>query len=159
ERYGGHRQAAGMELRLERLDAFRAAFNAHARGVLTPEDLVAEVRVDLDIELAEANGDLHRLMRHCGPFGLGNPQPVFVVRNATVSGYPKEVGNGQHIKLMLAQGSARLPAIGFRMAERLRSFDIARHPFDAAFQLQEETFNGRVTLQARLVDLRPASCE
>jgi single-stranded-DNA-specific exonuclease len=158
ERYGGHRQAAGMELRLERLDAFRAAFNAHARGVLTPEDLVAEVRVDLDIELAEANDDLHRLMRHCGPFGLGNPQPVFVVRNATVSGYPKEVGNGQHIKLMLAQGSARLPAIGFRMAERLRSFDIARHPFDAAFQLQEETFNGRVTLQARLVDLRPASC-
>ncbi|HSJ10325.1 MAG TPA: single-stranded-DNA-specific exonuclease RecJ, partial [Longimicrobiales bacterium] len=79
ERYGGHRQAAGMDVRLDRLDAFRSAFNAHAQSVLTPEDLVAEVKVDIDLDLAEANADLHRLMRHCGPFGLGNPQPVFVV--------------------------------------------------------------------------------
>jgi len=157
ERYGGHRQAAGMEVRLERIDEFRDTFNAHARSVLTPHDLVAEVKVDLEISLGEANADLLRLMRHCGPFGLGNPQPVFTVRNATVAGYPKEVGNGQHLKLMLAQGDARLPAIGFRMAERLRSFDIARHPFDVAFQLQEESFNGRTTLQARLVDLRPTA--
>jgi single-stranded-DNA-specific exonuclease len=157
ERYGGHRQAAGMEIRLDKLDAFRTALNEHAHAVLQPDDLVAEIRVDLDIELGEANSELHRLLRHCGPFGLGNPQPVFMVRGVGVSGYPREVGDGQHLKMMLAQGDARLPAIGFHMAERLRSMDILNAPFDVLFQLSEDSFNGRSQLQARLLDLRPTA--
>ena len=157
ERYGGHRQAAGMEIRLDRLDTFREALNEHAHSVLQPDDLVAEIRVDLDIELAEANSELHRLLRHCGPFGLGNPQPVFMVRGAGVAGYPKEVGDGQHLKLVLAQGDTRLPAIGFHMAERLRGMDILNAPFDVLFQLSEDSFNGRSQLQARLMDVRPAT--
>jgi single-stranded-DNA-specific exonuclease len=156
ERYGGHRQAAGLDVRIDRIEQLRSAFNAHARSVLQPADLVAEVKVDLEIELAEANAELHRLMRHCGPFGLGNPQPVFVVRGATVAGYPKEVGGGHHLKLTLSQGNARLAAIGFRMAERLRSIDIVREPFDVAFHLHEDSWNGGSRLQARLIDLRPA---
>jgi single-stranded-DNA-specific exonuclease len=157
ERYGGHRHAAGLELRLDRLDAFRAALNDHARAVIRPEDLVPEVSVDLEIELREATTELHGLLRHCGPFGLGNPQPVFVVRGATVDGYPREVGAGQHIKLVLVQGGARLPAIGFRMADRFRTIDVGRSRLDVAFQLQEDEWNGRSQLQARLVDLKATS--
>jgi single-stranded-DNA-specific exonuclease len=156
ERYGGHRQAAGLDVRLDRIDELRRRFNEHARAVLTPDDLVPEVFVDLEIGLHEANAELHRLMRHCGPFGLGNPQPVFVVRNAGIAGYPQEVGGGQHIKLMLAQGETRLPAIGFRMADRLRSIDFSRTRLDAAFHLHEDRWNGRARLQARLVDVRAA---
>jgi single-stranded-DNA-specific exonuclease len=156
ERYGGHRQAAGLDIRLERIDALRAAFNEHARSLLTAEDLIAEVRVDLEIELSEATSELCRLMRHCGPFGLGNPQPVFVVRGAAVDGYPREVGGGQHVQLTLAQGSARLPAIGFRMAALMRAIDVSRTRLDVAFQLQQDRWNGRDRLQARIVDVRPA---
>jgi single-stranded-DNA-specific exonuclease len=157
ERYGGHRQAAGFDVRLDRIDALRAAFNEHARSVLTPDDLVAEVRVDLELTLREADVALCRLLRHCGPFGLGNPQPVFVARGVTVDGSPREVGSGQHLKLTLAQEDVRLPAIGFRMAERARTLDLARTPIDVAFQLQEDRWNGRQRLQARLVDLRPSA--
>ena len=157
ERYGGHRQAAGMEIRLDKLDAFRQQLNEHAHSVLQPDDLVAEIRVDLDIELGEANSELHRLLRHCGPFGLGNPQPVFMVRGVGVAGYPREVGDGQHLKMVLAQGDARLPAIGFHMAERLRGMDILNAPFDVLFQLSEDSFNGRSQLQARLMDVRPSA--
>jgi single-stranded-DNA-specific exonuclease len=156
ERFGGHRQAAGLDVRLDRIVALREAFNAHARSVLTPDDLVAEVRVDLEIRLPEADMSLCRMLRHCGPFGLGNPQPVFVARAVSLAGYPQEVGNGQHLKLTLVQDGVRLPAIGFRMAERARAFDLVRTPIDVAFQLQDDHWNGRDRLQARLIDLRPA---
>ncbi|CAN5639523.1 single-stranded-DNA-specific exonuclease RecJ [soil metagenome] len=157
ERYGGHRQAAGLDVKLERIDELRAAFNAHARSVLTADDLVPEVKVDLEITLAEATADLCRLMRHCGPFGLGNPQPVFVVRDVGIDGAPREVGSGQHLRLTLEQRGTRLPAIGFGMAERMRALDLPRTRLDAAFQLQQDRWNGRDRLQARLIDLRPAS--
>jgi single-stranded-DNA-specific exonuclease len=156
ERYGGHRQAAGVELRLDRLAEFRSMLNAHARSVLGPADLVPEVGIDVEIGLEEATAELYRVMRHCGPFGLGNPQPVFVARGVGVRGYPREVGAGQHLKLVLSQGGVSLPAIGFRMAERLRNIDIARSRIDVAFHLHEDRWNGRVELQARLIDLRPA---
>src|SRR5690606_35774368 len=141
ERYGGHRQAAGMDLRLERIDALREAFNRHARAVLTPDDLIAEVRVDLEVTLAEADAGVCRLMRHCGPFGLGNPQPVFVARGVHAY-HCKAVGGGQHMKMTLGQGDVRLPAIGFRMAERLRDIDFGNTPIDVAFQLQQDEWNG-----------------
>jgi single-stranded-DNA-specific exonuclease len=154
ERYGGHRQAAGLEVRLDRLPALRRAFNEHARAALTPDDLIAEVSVDIEIGLHEATLDLHRVLRHCGPFGMGNPQPVFVARRVRCSAPPREVGSGQHLQLKLGCDGVELAAIGFRMAERLRDFDFAS-PFDVAFQLHVDQWNGRERLQARVVDVRP----
>ena len=153
ERYGGHRQAAGMDLRIERIAQFREVFNRHARAVLTPDDLVAEVKVDLEVTIAEADAQLCRMMRHCGPFGLGNPQPVFVARGVAAY-HCRTVGGGQHLRLTLGQDDARLPAIGFRMAERLRDIDFGNTLIDVAFQLQQDEWNGRERLQARLIDVR-----
>ncbi|NJD09932.1 MAG: single-stranded-DNA-specific exonuclease RecJ [Gemmatimonadetes bacterium] len=155
ERYGGHHQAAGLDVRMERLDAFRAAFNDYARRNLTPADLQPELKVDQELSLAAATPQLFALLRHVGPFGVGNPAPVFCSRGVRVLGYPREVGDG-HIKLRLHQHGAELEAIGFRLAERLRELDLARGPIDVAFQLQENHWNGRVELQARLLDLRLA---
>jgi len=155
ERYGGHRQAAGMDLRIDRIPEFRDAFNRYARSLLAPDDLIAEVKVDLEIPIAEAGAELCRLMRHCGPFGIGNPQPVFVARAVTAQ-HCKAVGDGHHLKMTLVQGDARLPAIGFRMAERLRGIDFASTAVDVAFHLQQDEWNGRDRLQARLIDVRAA---
>lgn len=153
ERFGGHKAAAGMEILPDRIDAFREAFNDRARAVLRPDDLVAEVDVDLEIPLHAADDELYRLLRHFGPFGVGNPAPVFVARGVRASGRPRIVGDG-HLKLDLVQGNARLPAIGFRMADRVNDLDLSRNPFDVAFQLQENSWQGRVEIQARLVDIR-----
>jgi single-stranded-DNA-specific exonuclease len=144
-----------MDLRIDRIPEFREAFNHHARAVLRPEDLVAEVKIDLEITLAEATAELCRMMRHCGPFGLGNPQPVFMARGVAAH-HCKQVGAGQHLKMTLGQGDARLPAIGFRMAERLRDIEFGSTPLDVAFHLQQDEWNGRERLQARLVDVRAA---
>jgi single-stranded-DNA-specific exonuclease len=155
ERYGGHRQAAGMDIRIDRIDAFRARLNEHAHSVLTPDDLVAEVKVDLEVSLREADAGLCRLMRHCGPFGIANPQPVFVARGVRVERLT-EVGGGQHARMLLEQDGATLPAIAFRMADRARAEVGDSGRIDVAFQLQQDRWNGRERLQARIVDLRPA---
>ena len=154
ERFGGHKHAAGMDIRPERIEEFREAFQQVARSRLSPEDLIPEVDYDLEVKLGDATHKMTQLMRHFGPFGIGNPAPVFVARAVRVSGTPREVGEG-HVKVELVQDSATLSAIGFGMAERLREVDHAQTAIDIAFQLQENYWNGRVELQMRLVDFRP----
>src|SRR5690606_13901970 len=59
-RFGGHRAAAGCSLAPAKLEAFRAAFDLEARARLTPEQLVPEVRIDLEVALAEVDAELYR---------------------------------------------------------------------------------------------------
>jgi single-stranded-DNA-specific exonuclease len=153
-RHGGHRMAAGCSIRPERVDAFREAFRAHAAAVLSPDDLVPEVRVDLELDLGHCDADLVRLLRHAGPFGAGNPTPVFAARRVRLEGM-RVVGQG-HLRSTLAGAGARLEAIGFGMAAQAEDPALRVGPVDAAFRLEENRYRGRTTVQARLVDLRPA---
>lgn len=156
ERFGGHKYAAGMDIKPENIDAFRAAFQRVAEQKLRAEDLIPEVHYDLELAIAEVNAELLKLLRHFGPFGVGNPTPIFVTRNVRVHGQPREVGEG-HVKFELMQEGAKLTAIGFGMAERARELDVATQPIDIAYQVQENVWNGRIELQARLLDMRPGT--
>ena len=155
ERFGGHKYAAGLEIRAENIDAFRADLQAYAYERLQPDDLIPELCYDLEVRLPAANAQLHALLRHFGPHGVGNPSPVFIARGVGVNGYPRVVGDG-HVKLDLTQDGARLQAIGFRMAARLADIDVTRTHLDVAFQLQLDRWNGNEYLQARLLDIRAA---
>jgi single-stranded-DNA-specific exonuclease len=159
-RFGGHRAAAGCSILPERLDAFRAAFDARAASALTPELLLPEIRIDLEVDLAEANGEMCRLLRHAAPFGMGNPSPVLAVLGARL-GSTRVVGTG-HLKTTIASGDDRLEAIGFGMGEMAGEVSRPGRLWDVAFKLEENTWTSRsgasrTTLQARLVDLRPAA--
>ncbi|MGB7211292.1 MAG: single-stranded-DNA-specific exonuclease RecJ [Gemmatimonadales bacterium] len=146
ERYGGHRMAAGLTIRRDRVSAFRERFNALAREQLVPEDLGPEQRVDLILDLADATADLERTIRHLEPCGLGNAGPVFGVRGVRAVDARKVGGN--HVKLVLTDGNDRLEAIGFGWADRAPRLDA---PIDVAFRLEENAFQGRTALQARVV--------
>ncbi len=154
ERFGGHEKAAGMDLTREALPDFREAFRAEARRRLEGRSLRPTLEVDLELSLAEADDELHRFLRYVGPFGIGNPRPVFAARGVEAAA-PREVGTG-HLKLTLVQDDRRLEAIGFGLAERIRPGELGGGLLDAAFQLRENVYRGRRTLQARLLDLRPA---
>lgn len=153
-RFGGHRMAAGCAIRADRVDGFREAFNARARKVLREEDLVPEVRIDLEVELRHADHDLVRMLRHAGPFGAGNATPVFAARGVAVAEH-RIVGKG-HLKMVLGAYGTTLDAIGFGMGERAQEPGFGAVPMDVAFKLEENHYNGRTTVQARLVDFRPS---
>jgi single-stranded-DNA-specific exonuclease len=154
-RFGGHRMAAGCSIRPERVDDFRDAFDAHAHAVLRPELLVPEVRIDLEVELRQADDSLARMLRHAGPFGPGNPTPVFSTRGVVAAAPPRVVGD-RHLKLTLASHGSTMEAIGFGMAGLGGEPWVAGGPMDVAFKLEENHWNGRTSLQAKIVDLRPA---
>ena len=152
EKYGGHTMAAGFTIRRDRFDAFRVAFLGVAGELLTPDDLAPSQRVDLELPLASVNEDLERLIRHLEPCGAGNPAPVFGVRNARAVG-ARRVGTN-HLRFTLDDGSAVLPAIGFRWADAVPE-DWLTNPLDVAFRLERDDWQGRVTIQARVASLAP----
>jgi single-stranded-DNA-specific exonuclease len=151
-RFGGHRAAAGVTIERSRVDTFAERFNEVARQALAPDDLMPELRIDLDVPLADATMELEALLRHFEPFGLGNPAPVFVARGVRIVGPPRTVGQG-HLKLRLEQEGALLDAIGFGLgglAEGLRQ----NARVDVAFRLELDEWEGAPRLQARLADVR-----
>lgn len=152
ERFGGHRQAAGLDIAVDRIDAFRAAFNERARAVLSPEDVIQRVAIDMEVTLAEANLDMIALMRHFGPFGMGNPSALFASRGVRLVRDPRIIRD-EHAKLFVEDDTGRIDAIGFGMADRVRHLG-AGDRLDIAFHLQIDEWNGRRRPQARLVDVR-----
>ena len=154
-RFGGHRSAAGVTIARDQLPAFAERFNAIARERLAPEDLVPELRADLDVSLGDLTLQLEALLRHVEPCGVGNPSPVLVARNLTVSAAPRVVGREQeHLKLWLADAAgAHIEALGWGMANRATEVELGS-TIDVAFRLESDEWNGEKRLQARLADFR-----
>ena len=152
-KFGGHRAAAGVTIAPSRVDAFAERFNEVASARLAADDLVPELRVDLEIPLAAATEELESLLRHLEPFGAGNPTPVFVARRVLLASAPRTVGKGgTHLKIRLSDGARELDAIGWGMGERLAS--LGTGPVDVAFRLERDEYQGKSRLQATLADLR-----
>ncbi len=151
ERYGGHRMAAGLTIRRDQVDAFRARFTAVARARLGADELGPEQRVDLELGPEDVTDDLERWGRHLEPCGMGNPAPVFGLRAARLTG-ARTVGSN-HLKATLEAQGRRLDAIAFHWADRAAGlFD---EPVDVAFRLERNAWNGRSALQARVLALGP----
>lgn len=154
DRFGGHHQAAGLDIRRDRIGAFREAFRTVARDRLGSVEPRPALHVDTEIGLHEVTPDLCRYARYAGPFGRGNPEPVFVVRRAGLAGPPR-VLDGGHLKFHMQRDGRGLPAIGFGLAERLPPESLGSGPVDVAFNLIENTFRGVTTVEAKVVDIRP----
>ena len=152
-RFGGHRAAAGLTIARDQLPQFAARFNEATRAQLSAEDLVPQLRVDLEIPLADATLELDALFRHFEPFGAGNPAPLLVSRSVRLAVPPRTVGQG-HLKLRLVADGAELEAIGWGMAGLIPELD-PQLSFDVAYRLERDEWNGEPRLQAKLVDIRP----
>jgi single-stranded-DNA-specific exonuclease len=152
-RYGGHRAAAGLTIARDRVDEFAIRFNAVARQHLDPEDLVPELHIDLEVSLDDVTPELERLLRHLEPCGIGNPAPVLIARQVRLAGPPQVVGR-TGLKLRLARARGEFAVIGWDMAPRAAELNLAQ-PFDVAFRLERDEWNGYSRLQGKLADFRP----
>lgn len=151
ERFGGHRMAAGLSIRRDRVADFRERFNAVAQQRLTLADLGPTQRVDIELTLDQVTDELERWGRQLEPCGMGNPGPVFGVRNVRLAS-PRVVGNN-HLKGMLSSRGRTLDTIAFGWADRFAEF--GGDAVDAAFRLERNEWNGRSMLQARALSLAP----
>ncbi|HEX3533180.1 MAG TPA: single-stranded-DNA-specific exonuclease RecJ [Gemmatimonadaceae bacterium] len=151
-RFGGHRAAAGVTIARDKVNDFAAKFNEVAKSLLTPEDLVPEIRVDLEVSIDGMDGRLESLFRHFEPFGIGNPSPVLLARNVTLAANPRLVGK-DGLKVVLDTGTGSLDALGWGLAHRAAEFQ-AGSKVDVAFRLERDEYRGESYLQARIADIR-----
>ena len=153
DRFGGHRQAAGCTVPIERIPELRRRLNEHARGVLSPEDFIPTLRLDAELPFAEINQRTMEQLARLAPHGIGNPQPAFSTVGVELAA-PSQILKKKHIKLRLRHDERTMAAIGWRMAERARG--LARgSTIDAAFTVDVDHFNGG--WQLTLKDFRDAS--
>lgn len=148
ERYGGHRMAAGLEMRVDQLEAFAERFNEVATGMLEGQTLQSSLRLDAWVDLADVDDRMFDQLQRLRPFGQGNPTPTWAAGGVRIL-QPREVGRG-HLKMLLAGGGAQREAIGFNMADR----KLPEGPVDVAFRLKRNTFRGRTSLQLDVQDIR-----
>ena len=155
EQFGGHKYAAGLTMLEEQYEAFKKQFEKVVSETIDPKLLTPEIKVDAQIELNAITPKLIRILKQLAPFGPGNMNPVFMAENLRDTGYAKGVGQGaKHLKLSITQiGSRPIGAIGFNLGDKLAIVKNERS-FDAVFSLDENEWQGNVSLQLKLRDLR-----
>lgn len=151
EGFGGHRAAAGLQLRADNLDAFRAAFAAHATSVLGPDDLRRTERIDAMVGGAGLGLDLAEELQQLAPFGMGNPGVRLLVPSARVRDV-RAMGEGKHARFSLHSGAHRALGVAFGRAQLGVGED---DPVDAAVRLEVNRWNGSVEPQVVLRELYP----
>ena len=152
QRFGGHRSAAGVTIARDRVDEFARCFNDAARAALSPDDLVPELRIDLEVALADLTPGFESLLRHLEPCGIGNPSPMLLTRGVRLAAAPRIVGQGG-LKLRLQTDHEPLEAVGWSLGHRIGEIDVNR-PLDVAFRLERDEYQGVSRLQAKLADFR-----
>ncbi len=161
ERFGGHRAAAGLSIRPERVEAFAEAFAAHADAVLSAEDLAAPITIDAIVPGAELGLGLCEELARLAPFGLGNPAVTLLAEGCELAALDT-VGQGKHLRFRVRQrGSDAGGAIAFGLGAQLDRYRRIGS-YDVAFRLQENRWNGTVSPQLvvrRIFDSGPAYAE
>ena len=150
--FGGHKQAAGLELESGSIAAFEERINRLADEMLAEKDCAPSLEIDASVDLSEIDFGLIREIEMLEPFGFGNPEPFLGSKGLEVL-YPKIVKNN-HLKMKLRQKNRSLDAIGFDMAaffEKLGTSNIV----DAVYTPLVNEWEGRKSVQLNLKALRP----
>ncbi|WP_340158698.1 single-stranded-DNA-specific exonuclease RecJ [uncultured Maribacter sp.] len=155
EQFGGHKYAAGLTLLEEQYNNFKHQFEKVVKETIDPQMLIPEITIDAVIELKDINPKLMRILKQFAPFGPGNMSPVFMAENLQDTGYAKGVGKEEaHLKLsVVQQESHKIDGIGFNMGDKL-SLVTGRKPFNAVFSIDENEWQGNVSLQLKLKDIK-----
>lgn len=155
EQFGGHMYAAGMTLKEENYEAFKNKFEEVVQQSIHPDLLIPEISIDVEINLTDINEKLVRILKQFEPFGPENMSPLFLSKELNDTGYGKAIGQDEdHLRLYVKQNDSEgFAAIGFGLANKKTLTDNSKK-FDAVYSIEENEWNGNVSLQLRLRDLK-----
>lgn len=158
EQFGGHMYAAGLTLLEENYEAFKSKFEEVVAKTIDPKLLSPEIMIDALISLDDISPKLMRIIKQFAPFGPGNSTPVFMAENMRDTGYAKVVGqDGKHLKCKFfdknsGNNRTAIDAIGFNLGNKLSA--LQNKTISAAFTLDENEWQGRISLQLKLKDIK-----
>lgn len=155
EQFGGHKYAAGMTLLEENYQDFKMAFEKVVQETIPVDLLTPEISIDAEINLSDITPKLIRILKQFEPFGPQNMTPVFLTKQVKDSGYGKSIGqNDEHLKLFVNQNNSEgIAAIGFGLGNKIETIK-NRKPFDIIYSIDENEWNGNLSLQLRVKDIQ-----
>jgi len=152
--FGGHKMAAGVTIETEKIDQFAAEFEAYAKQNLNQDDVVAKLHIDALAGLGEFGKDLVSQLQMLGPFGPGNPEPIFATRGVRLACPPRRVGaQSDHLQLVITDYTNSVRCIGFGMG-KLEKKLLEQEFFNIAYQPQINTYNGLSNVEFVVADIQ-----
>ena len=152
-KFGGHKQAAGLTLESSRISELRARVNAYADRTLQPDDLRPRLSIDGPLTFKAISEQVASDLSALGPFGIGNPRPVFSARSVEIVDGPRLLKE-RHLKMSFRQGGKVIRGIAWRAADREGFVSANRTAIDVAFSLEQDSWRGERYLQLNVADFR-----
>lgn len=149
EKYGGHEHAGGLSINADKLDFFIEAFETVAREWLQPEDLLPLLEIDAELQFSDVGFPLLRQLECLKPFGVGNPEPLFVTRAVEVCEHKVFPGGA---RFRFRQGGHSIGGVAFGFGADFPC--MAGTIVDISYKLSENEWNGTSTVELKIVDAR-----
>jgi single-stranded-DNA-specific exonuclease len=156
-RYGGHKYAAGLSISPKDIDLFREKFKMVSDQRLNEDDLLPRLFIDSELELAQIDNNLIKLLDLFAPFGPQNTRPIFRTRDLSVWGEPYVVGNN-HLRLRVKKGHTVFDCIGFGFGDMAKPLSMKGAKLDLAYVVETNYWNDTYKIQLRIKDLKISGC-
>jgi single-stranded-DNA-specific exonuclease len=152
--FGGHTMAAGITIETEKIAQFAADFEACAKQNLNQNDVVAKLHIDAAARLGEFGKETVSELKMLGPFGQGNPRPIFATKGVRLAAPPRKVGSrGEHLQLTITDNTTAVRCIGFGFG-KLEKKLFEHEFFNIAYQPQLNTYNANTNVEFVLADIQ-----
>ncbi len=154
EQFGGHKYAAGLTIKEENYNKFKEAFELIVSQTIDKELLEQRINIDLEIKLEDVSSIFFETLKRFAPFGPENMTPVFLSKGVKAKEF-RAVGDGSHLRIVLTniEETVSFVAIGFGLADKKTILEKGQ-PFDIVYQLEENIWNGRASIQMRIKDIQ-----
>lgn len=156
ENFGGHAQAAGFNIRKDKLPAFVEAMNQYAKEKLPEQKAEQPLLIDCELNEHEINENLLDFLEQMEPFGIGNEQPKFLLQNVTPSWIKKVGKESQHLHFQVSGDQRRFPVIAFKFGDQERLLNTAGK-IDLVCYLNRNEWKGVTQVQLRAVDFKKSA--
>ena len=154
EQFGGHKYAAGLTITEENYNKFKEVFELIVSQTIDKELLEQRINIDLEIKLEDVSSIFFETLKRFAPFGPENMTPVFLSKGVKAKEF-RAVGDGSHLRIVLTniEETVSFVAIGFGLADKKTILEKGQ-PFDIVYQLEENIWNGRASIQMRIKDIQ-----
>jgi single-stranded-DNA-specific exonuclease len=152
EKFGGHEHAGGLSIRETNFGRFAEAFESVARECLRPSDLLPLLEVEARLNFSEIGIHLVRELESLKPFGVGNPEPLFMTERVEICDRRPFSGG---VRFHFRQGGRVIGGVAFGVNDDFLS--ATGETVDLAYRLSENEWNGTTTVDLKIVDARPAA--
>ena len=156
EQFGGHKYAAGLTLLPEQYPLFKEAFETVVKQTINPELRTPKLSIDTALPLSKLTQKFYNILKQFEPFGPQNLPPLFYAENVVDTGFAKHIGKtNEHLKLCLREvgNTTYFDAVGFGLAHKLPLITSGK-PFSIVYSVEENMWNGKVSLQLQIRDIR-----